>query len=133
MVNSLDKVKVSHNDIEELDRGTWRKFNPYNPWVEDTTEKQAENLKVESLDDLFDETPAKKEEKPLATVGTINNNNSNVEKKQGVSSLDSMFEDVSPVSDVKTANVQQENDEDSYDLQKELEAKFDELFGPMDD
>ncbi len=133
MVNSLDKVKVSHNDIEELDRGTWRKFNPYNPWVEDTTEKQAENLKVESLDDLFDETPAKKEEKPLATVGAINNNNSNVEKKQGVSSLDSMFEDVSPVSDVKTANVQQENDEDSYDLQKELEAKFDELFGPMDD
>ena len=133
MVNSLDKVKVSHNDIEELDRGTWRKFNPYNPWVEDTTEKQAENLKVESLDDLFDETPSKKEEKPLATVGTINNNNSNVEKKQGVSSLDSMFEDVSPVSDVKTANVQQENDEDSYDLQRELEAKFDELFGPMDD
>ena len=133
MVNSLDKVKVSHNDIEELDRGTWRKFNPYNPWVEDTTEKQAENLKVESLDDLFDETPAKKEEKPLATVGAINNNNSNVEKKQGVSSLDSMFEDVSPVSDVKTANVQQENDEDSYDLQRELEAKFDELFGPMDD
>ena len=133
MVNSLDKVKVSHNDIEELDRGTWRKFNPYNPWVEDTTEKQAENLKVESLDDLFDETPAKKEEKPLATVGAINNNNSNVEKKQGVSSLDSMFEDVSPVSDVKTANVQQKNDEDSYDLQKELEAKFDELFGPMDD
>ena len=132
MVNSLDKVKVSHNDIEELDRGTWRKFNPYNPWVEDTTEKQAENLKVESLDDLFDETPAKKEEKPLATVGAINNN-SNVEKKQGVSSLDSMFEDVSPVSDVKTANVQQENDEDSYDLQRELEAKFDELFGPMDD
>ena len=44
-----------------------------------------------------------------------------------------MFEDVSPVSDVKTANVQQENDEDSYDLQRELEAKFDELFGPMDD
>ena len=30
-------------------------------------------------------------------------------------------------------NVQQENDEDSYDLQRELEAKFDELFGPMDD
>ena len=80
MVNSLDKVKVSHNDIEELDRGTWRKFNPYNPWVEDTTEKQAENLKVESLDDLFDETPAKKEEKPLATVVAININNSYVIK-----------------------------------------------------
>ena len=28
-------------------------------------------------------------------------------------------------------NVQQENDEDSYDLQRELEAKFDELFGSL--
>ena len=27
----------------------------------------------------------------------------------------------------------QETEEDSYDLQKELEAKFDELFGPMED
>ena len=27
----------------------------------------------------------------------------------------------------------QENEEDTYDLQKELEAKFDELFGPIDE
>ena len=27
----------------------------------------------------------------------------------------------------------QEDDEDTYDLQKELEAKFDELFGPLDE
>lgn len=27
----------------------------------------------------------------------------------------------------------QENDDDMYDLQKELEAKFDELFGPIDE
>ena len=26
----------------------------------------------------------------------------------------------------------QDNEDDIYDLQKELEAKFDELFGPMD-
>ena len=30
-------------------------------------------------------------------------------------------------------SVQEQDDEDTYDLQKELEAKFDELFGPMDD
>lgn len=35
--------------------------------------------------------------------------------------------------------IEQENDnvndtdEEAYDLQKELEAKFDELFGPIDD
>ena len=27
----------------------------------------------------------------------------------------------------------QEMEEDTYDLQKELEAKFDELFGPIDE
>ena len=27
----------------------------------------------------------------------------------------------------------EDNNEDEYDLQKELEAKFDELFGPIDD
>jgi len=26
-----------------------------------------------------------------------------------------------------------QDDDDTYDLQKELEAKFDELFGPLDD
>lgn len=134
MVNSLDKVKVSHNDIEELDRGTWRKFNPYNPWTEDTTEKQAENLKVESLDDLFGETSSNKEEKRLSTVGAIKNDNNNLEKKENVASIDSMFEDSSTVPDTKTSvNIQQEDDEDSYDFKKEIEDKFDELFGTMDD
>ena len=33
--------------------------------------------------------------------------------------------------EVPNNNIVQE--EDSYDLQKELEAKFDELFGPIDD
>ena len=27
----------------------------------------------------------------------------------------------------------QDDEEDTYDLQKELEAKFDELFGPFDE
>ena len=44
---------ISHNDIPETDRGVWRKYNPYNPYVEDDKEKKVENLKVESLDDLF--------------------------------------------------------------------------------
>ena len=28
---------------------------------------------------------------------------------------------------------QENSEDDEYDLQKELEAKFDELFGPLDD
>ena len=43
-----------------------------------------------------------------------------------------MFDEVPTVSlNDEQVDVQQE--EDSYDLQKELEAKFDELFGPMDE
>ena len=41
----------------EKDRGVWRKYNPYNPYVEEKDEKAVENLKVESLDDLFEDEP----------------------------------------------------------------------------
>ena len=37
------------------------------------------------------------------------------------------FEDEAPVLP------QESEDDDTYDLQKELEAKFDELFGPIED
>ena len=32
-----------------------RKYNPYNPYVEENKEQKKENLKIESLDDLFEE------------------------------------------------------------------------------
>ena len=126
VADTMRKLEISHNDIGEIQRGEWRKFNPYNPWKEDNTDKEVQNLQVESLDDLFDEEPAKEEEKPVATVATP------MHSKKAVSSLDNMFEDVQTVSNSAIANTQEE-EEDSYDLQKELEAKFDELFGPMDD
>ena len=125
VADTMRKLEISHNDIGEIQRGEWRKFNPYNPWKEDNTDKEVQNLQVESLDDLFDEEPAKEEEKSVATVATP------MHSKKAVSSLDNMFEDVQTVSNSATTNTQEE--EDSYDLQKELEAKFDELFGPMDD
>ena len=126
VADTMRKLEISHNDIGEIQRGEWRKFNPYNPWKEDNTDKEVQNLQVESLDDLFDEEPAKEEEKPVATVATP------MHSKKAVSSLDDMFEDAQTVSNSTTANTQEE-EEDSYDLQKELEAKFDELFGPMDE
>ena len=120
MVSSLEKFEISHNDIEELDRGVWRKFNPYNPWTEDKSDKEAQNLKVESLDDLFDDVP-KEEEKVVAR------------KKVAINSIDDMFEESSESKEPENVNVQSQDDEDAYDLQKELEAKFDELFGDIDD
>lgn len=140
MANSLRKLEISHNDIGEIQRGTWRKFNPYNPWTEDKSEKEAQNLKVESLDDLFDDEPVKEEIKnEPVKVGAITD-----EKKQintpsfenKVQSIDDLFDDMTDDSknnSIPTDIPKIQDEEDTYDLQKELEAKFDELFGPLDD
>ena len=45
-----------------------------------------------------------------------------------------MFDDTDNKKDDAPILPQYDNNEDDgYDLQKELEAKFDELFGPLDD
>ena len=128
IANTMARLEISHNDIGEIQRGNWRKFNPYNPWTEDQDEKEAQNLKVESLDELFDEQSdnGKKEEKSeLKEKGK-----EKVAASVPTNSLDDMFENIETP---KAGNKIQEEPEDTYDLQKELEAKFDELFGPIDD
>ena len=136
MFNSLKNSEISHNDIGEIQRGNWRKFNPYNPWTEDKSEKEAQDLKVESLDDLFDDSTSNNENGEK--LDKFENNNKNIESKQksseNINSLDDMFDDVN----IKNKSENQSktlitDEEDSYDLQKELEAKFDELFGPIDE
>ncbi len=123
MAKELARTEIDHNDIEDMDRGVWRKFNPYNPWTEESENtKEAENLKVESLDDLFEDTPLKPKEDNVEPI-----------KKQAVE----------PVFNVATPKIELEpepsvlpleiEEDDPYDLQKELEAKFDELFGPIDE
>ena len=123
MVKELAKAEIDHNDIGDMDRGPWRKFNPYNPWTEESEKAEPENLKVESLDDLFEDidekpkeekveqpAPAKKIEEPIIEMPQID-----LESEPATLPLDI------------------EDEEDEYDLQKELEAKFDELFGPLED
>ena len=130
MSDALNRYHISHNDDRGLDRGTWRKFNPYNPWTEDKTDKEVQNLKVESLDDLFDDEPKKENEpkKEPVKIAEVN------EKKEEPQSIDNFFDDV-PTNDLKQEikSIPEPKEEDSYDLQKELEAKFDELFGSIDD
>ena len=113
MVKELARYEISHNDIGDIDRGTWRKYNPYNPYVpEEDKEKQVEDIKIESLDDLF-EDDSDKESKSINGESTESAFSSEV-----ISNLK------------KDNNIEEENE---YDLQKELEAKFDELFGPIED
>ena len=139
MAKELARHEISHNDIGEIHRGNWRKYNPYNPYVPEDEAKQVENLKVDSLDDLFDDeefadnndskitskpvvdntpqVPAFEDLEEKVPVGVTANS-----KSSSTSSLED-FEDDAPVLP----------QDDEYDLQKELEAKFDELFGPLDE
>ena len=154
MAKKLAAVEISHNDIGEIDRGTWRKYNPYNPYVpEDENKEKVDNLKVESLDDLFDDEPStnKTEEKPKekASVATSTGKELKVdlgkiesEVNQGPK-IDSQVNTAKPQNQALDLNDFEDSapvlpqggddDEELYDLQKELEAKFDELFGPLDD
>ena len=112
MAKKMAEYAISHNDIEEVDRGTWRKYNPYNPYVEDNKEEdKTKNIKVDSLDDLFeDET-------------TNENKGKSIEEKEK-----NQEENMAPILPMEEENEPEEKLEE-YDLQKELEAKFDELFG----
>ncbi len=152
IAKELDKYRMSHNDIGEINRGKWRKYNPYNPYVpEEEKEKQANNLKVESLDDLFDDDiitdePAKQPVASTVNTSSTPQDNSN---SQGTLNLDDIFGDddkgiseknpfeENPEMSAKSMENEKEApmlpQDDEYDLQKELEAKFDELFGPLDD
>ena len=120
MAKEMAALEISHNDIGEIERGNWRKYNPYNPYVEEKDKEPVKDLKVESLDDLFDDPDPieepKKESKPKQE-----------DKKIEKLSLEDIDNDDAPMLPMN------EDPEDEYDLQKELEAKFDELFGPIDD
>ena len=149
MARKMAEYEISHNDIGEIDRGKWRKYNPYNPYVEEDEKQEVKDLKIESLDDLFEDD-----------ITSNNNNNNNKNEKvesynkkiESIEVFDELnkfendnkeetniikpldlndFEEESIVlpQDIKEDN--KENEEE-YDLQKELEAKFDELFGPLD-
>ena len=119
MAKKMKTLEISHNDIGEKDRGIWRKFNPYNPYVEDDKKEKAEDLKVESLDDLFGEDFGEKKEK-------IDNNQVKEKRKDESVTLNNF-------NDVPILPQEANEDDEIYDLQKELEAKFDELFGSVDE
>ena len=101
----LAEFTLSHNEARDIDRGNWRKYNPYNPYVEDKKGGgQQQDLKIESLDDLFEEDKKEEEQAPVLPQ-----------------------EEIKQETEIKNEEEQQ----NEVDLQKELEAKFDELFGPV--
>lgn len=122
MEKRLSEHQMSHNDIEQIDRGPWRKYNPYNPYVEEKDKSPIENLKVESLDDLFeDETQPVKPKLEIVQ-----------EKPEEIMTKELLDEILEKEKEKQLPLPEMFEEEEEYDLQKELEAKFDELFGPID-
>lgn len=114
MNRRLNQERLDHNNFDAGVKGEWRKFNPQNPYA-DSTDKPEQDLKVESLDDLFEDdvkpiTPPTPQAQPKA--------------KQNV------VEQEAPVLPMEDNT--REDELFSKDLQEELEAKFDELFGSVD-
>ncbi len=128
MVKKLSEYTLNHLDFNIGDRGKWRKYNPYNPYVEDEENTKKNDLKVESLDDLF-------EDDIDDNIKENNKGNNQVEEKfdkpletENKTTIENIKEDapILPQDDEETEVF-------SVDVQKELEAKFDELFGPIDE
>ena len=119
----LAEFTLNHNESRDIDRGPWRKYNPYNPYVEEKKGGGVQDLKVESLDDLFEEEPNEKQE------------DIEIKQEKLETNIKEETAPILPQDIVEDMEEQVANDQtqEEIDLQKELEAKFDELFGPADE
>lgn len=158
ITDDLMNNKEDHNDYKSENRGEWRKFNPYNPYVEPKDEK-TEDLSIGSLDDLFDEEPVKKEESapkvpvqnqaPVMSSPVINKpnpvqgNTTNYQKNAQAFGNVPVTPNMANARDIRNQMEQSQGQmnysrptaapvEEDLDIEKELEAKFDELFGSDD-
>ena len=113
MAKKLAEYSLNHLEFDIGNRGEWRKYNPYNPYQEEK-KGGGQDLKIESLDDLFEDK----------TDSTANKEDLNVNEKN-------LNQAEAPT--LPQAEDRKEDDILSVDVQKQLEAKFDELFGPFDE
>ena len=149
MARKLAEVTLNHLEFDVGNRGKWRKFNPYNPYVENEEDKPRD-LKVESLDDLFEDDNSgnnveSNEEKSAEMqinqenvapkAANIGAENTNPMPRMQNARVGAETDDapVLPNNDEDIETMRSEDDVMSVDVQKELEAKFDELFGAFND
>ena len=126
MGKEMARLEISHNDAEVGERGEWRIFNPANPYSA-SSETKAQDLKVESLDDLFaDDEPS--EPKNNTEDVTAGSTSSGVD--QNLNTVDAPKPKSKPMEIPLEDNDEEVN---NLDLEKALEAKFDELFGSLDE
>ena len=113
----VEKYPANHNDVK-VERGPWRKYNPMNPYEEGSDGKED----FPSLDSLFED------EEPSTVGATAAKANTPDNSFPGLESLDIGDDKEQPAS-----KPEPKKSSADIDIQKELEAKFDELFGALDD
>ena len=125
MLRDFDSTRINHNDYECAERGKWRKYNPYNPYTGDeNTNEQNKDIKIESLDDLFEDT------KPVEPINDVQKNSEPEPQNQPLNNTSSTgTTNILPGFEDEATKQMQNISDDEIDIQKELEAKFDELFG----
>ncbi len=112
MARKLQQYPANHNSVEMINRGEWRKYNPYKPYVAGNNEK--ENLQIESLDDLFEEE------------------NLDDKKYDNKKEYKTFEQDAPNLPNDEETNAPKIKEVLNEDIQKQLENKFDELFGVED-
>ena len=122
----VEKFKVDHNDVS-VERTAWRKYNPMNPY-----EEGQENANdFPSLDSLFeddDAAPASTSKPVDSAVAPSFEGLDSMDSLPGMEELNKKPEPTSPIQSTRKPKTTSD-----IDIQKELEAKFDELFGALDD
>ncbi len=124
---TIKPYQVDHNTREDVDRGKWRKYNPYNPYVEEDEKKEV--TKIEQLDDLFSDEEPKEESQKTEAPKEIKSEAPRQEENKNIDPLDMPMQ--LPLEPIETPK--EEPKKEIVDIQKELEAKFDELFGSLND
>jgi type IV secretion system protein VirD4 len=111
----VERYKANHNDVQ-VQRSVWRKYNPMNPYEEG----QDEDNNFPSLDSLFEDDESNV---------NISTETSNEAIPKDGETLDTSTKSVQKIDNTPS----KPKTTSDIDIQKELEAKFDELFGALDD
>ena len=112
---------------------------PYNPDAGTSNEAVVNDLNVDSLDDLFDEDiSSEKNSNNDDFLGEFDNgastsDNTKKEDKNNYSMSDDELNELLFDDESNENNSDDSSTDEILDIQKELEAKFDELFGDSDD
>ena len=125
MIKDFQAFQINHNDYDCGERGNWRKFNPYDPYSGSKNEEQSkESVSIGSLDDLFEDTDDDIQITDSNKADGLNVNNQNTNNTNEI-------DNILPGFNNEEAKRMQDTSDDEIDIEKELEAKFDELFGPI--